>query len=198
MAENEGAAGASAAPKSGKVKTIVLIAIGVLALVGVSIGATLFLAGGDTSGDEEESAAEEQADTEKKTKKGKKGKKDKKTKGEGKDTDKEKKASLAVYLPLDPPFVVNFQNPQDARFLQVSMEVMTTDPAVIEDIKKHMPAIRDSVVMLLSSQTQQALTTHEGKEAVRGEVLSRIRKIMETSTGKPGVEALYFTGFVMQ
>jgi flagellar FliL protein len=194
MAENEDAEGAAAAaPKSGKGKTIALMAIGALALVGVSVGATLLLAGGSSGGDEAEAEEEPAADTEAKPeKKGKKSKKGKKGKEE------ETKPVQITYLALDPPFVVNFQGAQEARFLQVAMEVMARDPLPIEDVKKHMPAIRNSMVFLLSSQTQEALASAEGKEQLRAEALARIQKILQEYTGKPGVEAVYFTGFVMQ
>ena len=35
----------------------------------------------------------------------------------------------AAYLKFDPPFVVNFENRGQMRFLQVSIEAMTRDPA---------------------------------------------------------------------
>jgi flagellar FliL protein len=177
-------------------KTLLMIAGGVLLVVGISVGATLLLVGGNENANDEEAVAE--ADTAKNGKADKKSsKKDKKGK-KGKKDDKEDKSSAVVYLPLDPPFVVNFQNPQEARFLQVNMEVMARDAQVVEDVKKHMPAIRNSLVMLLSSQTQQALATPEGKEKIRGESLAAVQKILQEHTGKTGVEQVYFTGFVMQ
>jgi flagellar FliL protein len=186
---------APAAPKSGgKGKTIALIAIGALALVGVSIAGTVFLTHGNSGGDEEVAADEADADTAKTDKKSKKAKKGKKDKG----AKEEKKAAGVSYLPLEPPFVVNFQKPQEARFLQISMEVMTKEAGTIEDVKKHMPAIRNSIVLLLSSQTQEALATPEGKETLRAAALAEIQKILQEFAGKPAVEAVYFTGFVMQ
>lgn len=195
---------------SGKspIKTILLITFGALTLVGVSVIGTYFLtraaivsaiqaaeAQQDQNGDDE---AEE--DTDKKGKKGKKSKKGKKgKKGKKKNkAAKEKPSQPIVYLPLDPPFVVNFENSEEARFLQVSMEVMARDSDVLEAVKKHMPAIRNNLVLLLSSQEYKTLSSFAGKEAVRTAALAEIQKILNEYTGKPGVEAVYFTGFVMQ
>lgn len=194
--EDEESKPAKSASKLPPMKTLLMLVGGALLLAGVSIAATVYLVGGKGDTDDEGTVAE--ADTAKGDKADKKSaKKDKKGK-KGKKDGKDEKTATVLYLPLDPPFVVNFQNPQEARFLQVSMEVMARDPLVIEDVKRHMPAIRNSVVMLLSSQTQQVVATPDGKEKIRTEALAAVQKILQEYNGKPGVEQVYFTGFVMQ
>jgi len=196
--KEEGAEGEGKAKGAGgsKMKNMIILGAGAALLIGISVGTTMFLSGGDSHGDTEEATADESADadTKKTDKKGKKEKKGKKDKEKG----KKDEPVTTTYLPLDPPFVVNFESTQEARFLQVSMEVMAHEPSAIEDVKKHMPAIRNSLVLLLSSQNQKTLITLEGKEKVRAAALTAIQKILQEQTGKPGVEAVYFTGFVMQ
>lgn len=104
----------------------------------------------------------------------------------------------AMYVSLDPPFVVNFANSGNARFLQITVEIMTRNPQVEEQVKRHMPAIRNNLVMLFSSQTTESVSSLEGKEALREETLASIQEILEAETGDPGIEAVYFTSFVMQ
>jgi flagellar FliL protein len=103
-----------------------------------------------------------------------------------------------TYLPLDPPFVVNVSDGEDSRFLQVTMEAMTTRPEAAEAVKKHMPAIRGRLVLLLSEQPYASLTTTEGKEKLLSAALGEIRKVIARSGNGATVDALYFTGFVMQ
>lgn len=103
-----------------------------------------------------------------------------------------------IYHTLHPNFVVNFQNPNKARFLQVSVEVMAYSDDVIDQVKQHTAVIRNNLLMLFSSQDAQHLSTREGKEALRQEVLTEIQNILEEQTGAPGVEQAYFTSFVMQ
>lgn len=103
-----------------------------------------------------------------------------------------------TYVALDPPFVVNFDNPTVARFLQVKVQVMTRDPEVVKAIEEHMPAIRNSLVMLFSGQKYEEVATREGKERLRKQTLAEIQKVLEARIGKPGVEDVYFTAFVMQ
>jgi flagellar protein FliL len=104
----------------------------------------------------------------------------------------------AHYFSLDPPFIVNFTGESRARFLQVSIEGMTRDATVKEDITKHLPQVRNNIVLLLSGKTHNELNTPEGKADLRKQVLKEIQKILETETGKEGIEDVYFTSFVMQ
>jgi flagellar FliL protein len=105
----------------------------------------------------------------------------------------------AAYLKFDPPFVVNFENRGMVRFLQVSVEVMTRDPATAELIRMHDPKLRNDLLMLLGSQTYETISTREGKEKLRGEALQVVHDVITAEGGKPEtVEQLYFTSFVMQ
>jgi flagellar FliL protein len=94
--------------------------------------------------------------------------------------------------------VVNFSGDSDIRFLQVTVEVGTRDPEAVERVKEQRPAIRNSLVMLFSGQDPYVLNTREGKEKLRTDALSEIQKVMKAETGKPAVESVFFTSFVMQ
>ena len=103
-----------------------------------------------------------------------------------------------AYLPLAPPFLVNFEMQGKLRFLQVSVEVMSSEPSVIEAVQTHMPRLRNNVLMLLSDQTADTLVGREAKQKLRTQILAELRKDLLELTGDPGVEAVYFTNFVMQ
>jgi flagellar protein FliL len=105
----------------------------------------------------------------------------------------------AVYVKFDPPFVVNFEAKGLMRFLQVSIEVLTRDPATADMIKQHDPMLRNDLLMLLGSQTFETISTREGKEELRKEALAAVAKVIEKEGGDAkSVEQLYFTSFVMQ
>jgi flagellar protein FliL len=105
----------------------------------------------------------------------------------------------AQYLKFDPPFVVNFENRGMMRFLQVSVEVMTRDPATAELIRLHDPKLRNDLLMLLGGQTYETISNREGKERLRGEALKTVQDVITAEGGNPEkVEQLYFTSFVMQ
>lgn len=104
----------------------------------------------------------------------------------------------AIYLPIDPAFVVNFASQGKARFLQITVEVMTRDETVPDKVKLHMPVIRNNLMLLFSDQSYDSVSTLDGKESLRESALEVVQQILEEETGDPGVEAVYFTSFVMQ
>jgi flagellar FliL protein len=165
--------------KGGK-KALLFALIGLLLVAG---GAAAFFFIGGTDGAAEDTVAEESAS-------------DAETKPA-----KSADTRQAHYFSLDPAFVVNFQEQEHrgrARFLQVTIDAMTRDEAVLDAIKTHMPVIRNNLVLLLSRQTYEELVPHEGKERLRAEALAEIQSVLQEQIGKPGVEAVYFTSFVMQ
>jgi flagellar FliL protein len=105
----------------------------------------------------------------------------------------------ALYVALDPPFVVNFEAEQQVRFLQVTAQLMTRDPATVELLKANDPVVRNDLLLLFGNQQYAVVSTREGKEALRAQTLTAVRKIVASSGGKPEkLEAVYFTSFVMQ
>lgn len=107
-----------------------------------------------------------------------------------------------IYLPLDPPFVINFVHNGTLRYLQLAVSVMARDQAVLDRVKAHMPAIRNNLILLLSGQTYEQLGTREGKEQIRTQILGEISTILgagaASGSPKSTVEAVYLTAFVMQ
>ncbi len=151
--------------------------VGILIAAGSAVGA-LYLGGAFT--DEASNGSQE-------AKKGS-------SKAPGKGVDRKN----VFYHPLEPPFVVNFEDDNYVRFLQVGVQVMAYDEQVIEDVKKHMPVIRNNIVLLLSNQRYSDINTREGKEKLRAQALTEIQKVLKKHTGGKGIQEVYFTSFVMQ
>jgi flagellar FliL protein len=104
-----------------------------------------------------------------------------------------------LFVGLDPPFVVNFDAEQAVRFLQVAVQLETRDPATIELLKTNDPIVRNDLLLLFANQKYAQLSTREGKEALRGQALEAVRKVLAAAGGHPErLEAVYFTSFVMQ
>lgn len=107
-------------------------------------------------------------------------------------------ATPAHYLALDPPLVINFDDQGLLRYLQVNISVMARDGALIEAAKNHLPHIRNNLIVLFSGQDFSMLSSVEGKEKLRTLALEEIQSILRKEIGAPGIEAVYFTNFVMQ
>jgi flagellar FliL protein len=103
-----------------------------------------------------------------------------------------------LYTELGDAFVVNFGDGAHVRYLQVKIEAMTRDPEMQNAIRTHLPRIRNNLVFLLSAVDYPTISTVEGKEKLRDEALKQVQDVLKDETGKTGIEALYFTSFVIQ
>lgn len=166
----------------GGMMKIILLVNAVLLLIGIAVGLTIFL----MSGDDEKKV--QQADTEV-------------LQGEGEaEAEPEPKAPTGnpIYVPLNPAFVVNFENQDLVSFLQVDIQVMTYDAAVEQALKAHMPVVRNELLLLLGGKQYHEINTREGKRKLSQDAIKEIRRVLEEAGAPSGIEALYFTSFVMQ
>lgn len=163
------------APKKGS-KKLVIILVGVIAVLVLGLGgfAATFLLGGD-----EVDPAAPVAEV----------KKDK---------------TEAIYVKIrteggKPYFIANFTGDKGSqRFLQVYVEVRTRDEAVKEELGKHMPLIVSQLQMLFSSQSLRDMQTAEGRLRLQVQATEMIQALLKEEMGKPGIETVLFTNFVMQ
>lgn len=173
MAQDEGLdVGAEDGKKGGKKKLIIILVVALLVLGGGGAAAFFLLMGGD---DTEAAAQEETASA------------------EMVQTD-----GPAIYLEIDQPFVVDFMISGKQRYLQLNMTLKSRDQAQIDAVKIHMPLIRNSLVLLFSSQSFDELQTVAGKQALKTASIAAINQILTQETGAGGIEDVLFTNFVMQ
>ncbi|MES2819737.1 MAG: flagellar basal body-associated protein FliL [Pseudomonadota bacterium] len=164
------APGAEAKPAGkGKLKLIILIVVALLLAVGLSVGGTWFLLSKDKP--KEEAAVVESVPVGKQP---------------------------AIYEALMPAFVVNFNHQGRQRYMQVSVALMARDQVALDALKVHMPLLRNRLVMLFSGQDFAALITPVGKEMLRQQATASVQELALKETGKPAVEQVLFTNFVLQ
>jgi len=160
----------------GKKKLIIMIVVG-LVLVGLSVGGTLFalqMLGGDEAAEGGDPAAVE----------------------EGAPVEEVKLP--AIYFPLKPTIIVNFNARGRQRFLQAEVSLMVREEDVVAAIEEHSTMLQHGLLMLFSGQDYSELQTAEGKELLRQMALAEVQGMLEQEIGKPGVEQVLFTNFVMQ
>ncbi|WAC43617.1 flagellar basal body-associated protein FliL [Pseudomonas sp. SL4(2022)] len=162
------------AKPAGKMKLIIIIAIAVLLAVGLSAGGTWFFLSKKDDGAadkaKEEVAAEPAAPVK----------------------------QAAIYEELAPAFVVNFNHQGRARYMQVSVALMTRDQVALDALKIHMPVLRNRLVMLFSSQDFASLISPVGKEMLRQQATASVQELAEKEVGKVTVEQVLFTNLVLQ
>jgi flagellar FliL protein len=199
MADAKAADPAEAAPaKSDNSKLILIVVIGVLSMVLVGGGVATFFLLRD-KGDTEEVVAEEEPAEEESKPAEKAADKNKKEKDKGKKGKDAAPKGPALYISLEPPFVVNFTPGQPARFLQITAQIMTRDPATAQLLKDNDPLVRNDLLMLFATQTHEGISAPEGKETLRKQALDAVRNVVGAEGGTAAnVEAVYFTSIVMQ
>ncbi|QDC44330.1 flagellar basal body-associated FliL family protein [Methylophilus medardicus] len=185
---------AEAAPKSKK-KLIVILAV-VLALAGGGGAAAFFLMkkpdahqakdkhGEKAEKDEghEEGAAEEEAGEEEAA--------------EESGGHADPKTAL-TFVPFE-TFTVNLLPDPDDKFLQLDLTMEVKGAELAEKLKTQMPALRNRVLLLLTSKKASDIATPEGKAQLSEELLTELKKPLG-GHGKPlKITQVLFTSFVIQ
>lgn len=104
----------------------------------------------------------------------------------------------AIYLKMDPQLVVNFDAASEVKFLALDIEFMARDQAVLDDVQRNMPKIRNNLLMLIGNRDYKTLMSREGKDKLRLEALDEAKRVLKQETGSAKLEDLFFTSFVVQ
>ncbi|PHN21358.1 flagellar basal body-associated protein FliL [Pseudomonas sp. ICMP 460] len=152
----------------GKLKLILLIVLGLLLAIGASVGGTWYIMHNNAS--KPVPVAE--------------------TTGNVKQP--------AIFEPMLPAFVANFNQNGRTRYLQVSITLLARNQADLDALKVHMPVIRNNLVMLFSGQSFDSLASPVGQEMLRQKVTASVQEVAQKELGKVVVEQALFTNFVLQ
>jgi len=156
--------------KKGKLKLILIVVAGLLLAIGLSVGATWFIMHKAQNKPDEASVAAAAANTKKE----------------------------AIFEPLTPPFVVNYNVNGRQRYMQVSITMLARDHADLEALKVHMPVIRNNLVMMFSGLPFDTIATPVGMEMLRQKATASVQEVAQKELGKTVIDQLLFTNFVLQ
>ncbi|MBI5443086.1 MAG: flagellar basal body-associated FliL family protein [Deltaproteobacteria bacterium] len=179
-----------------KKKPIILIAAGVLVLLLAGGGFFAFRAfSGGKSSEKAEEKKEEHGEKKEVRAEEKHGAKE----NAGGEKDPKGGAEASVHSGMGPvfamePFTVNLADPGRPRYLKLVLQAEVEAPAAVDQLEGVKPKVRDSVLMLLCSKTAAEVTTVEGKETLRNEIIRRLNSFLSQAK----VTEVYFTDFVVQ
>jgi len=154
----------------GKKKMMMIIG-GVVLLIAIAGGVTFFLMSGDE-------ASADAAPTE--------------------DVVEEEPKGDPIYVEVKPVFTVNLDPNDPVSLLQVGIQILTYYEAVAEELKTHMPLIKNNLNTLFGSQKSADLRSPEGKEKFQKQVLETVQNVIDKYGSGGEVENIFFTDFVMQ
>lgn len=196
------------AKKPGKMKKVLLIAVGALLLLGGGAGAGLYFGGflsHDAKGPKEDPHRPKLVERSEKPEAA--------AEGEGAEakpaprvgtvyvesdqTKVDPKKYEAGYLALPENFTSNLMDGDG--FVQVGLSVSTYyDDRVFQNVKRHMVPIRSAVLMVLSTQDGAILSTPAGKVRLQKELTAAINKVLREKEGFGGIDNVYFANLVVQ
>jgi flagellar FliL protein len=89
----------------------------------------------------------------------------------------EEKKAAPVFAPLE-TFTVNLADTERERFLQTNISLEVRDAHIAEELKNYNPAIRNRLLILLSSQSSEKLASAEGKEQLAGQIVTQVNGVL--------------------
>jgi len=203
--------------KKGPLVKIILIVVGVLLLIGLSVGGTLFATGFFSKKPKEAVDAqldklEGQGDGHAPAGDGHGG--EKKDDGHGKKDDHGKPAADAPqkelaspegeaerwkfnYYALEKPLLSNVAGSR--KVMQVTLTIMTHyDDRVIKNVKTHELALRAGILDVMRQKTESDLLKPDFRKALAEDVKLVINSLLEKYEGFGGIEDVMFTEFIVQ
>lgn len=83
------------------------------------------------------------------------------------------KKKARTYATLE-PFTVNLADPGGERFVQLSIALEMADSAASNSVTSNIPAVRNAVLLLLSTKTSQDLLSVDGKTHLASEIATAV------------------------
>jgi flagellar FliL protein len=98
-----------------------------------------------------------------------------------------------------PSFVATLQSTDGkSHYMQVYVEAKSRDQIVADTLTLHMPLIVARLNNLFATQSFDELMSIEGKHKLQDASNELVKGILQEKIGRPGIEQILFTNFVMQ
>lgn len=105
-----------------------------------------------------------------------------------------------VYYGFDPDIVTNYvtENRRTLGYLRVSVELMLPSRDMLKTIEYHEPLILDTIIGILSKQSEEKVKSLHGREEIRVIILEQLQQVLRRETGQPMVQDVLFTKYLYQ
>ena len=109
----------------------------------------------------------------------------------------DKKKAARVFVTLE-PFIVNLADRESERYAQVGVVLEVENKETEAQMTAKMPAVRNEILLLLSSKQAEEVSSREGKEQLAKEIVVASNKILETTPATNTIERVNFTHLIIQ
>jgi flagellar FliL protein len=91
--------------------------------------------------------------------------------------------------------VVNLADDGDMpRYLKVEFDLELRPGSLVEEVEAKKTELRDAIIVLLTSKRSRDLTSIEGKDRMRDEIITRVNSRLQSAT----VNRVFFKEFIIQ
>lgn len=112
--------------------------------------------------------------------------------------DNEVASKSSAYVSLSEPMALNLSGGKRPTLLQISADVLVSDADAESKIKTHVPAIRHSLIMLLSEQKAGDIKSPTKREEIRQQATARVKGLMAELADSQDVSEVLFSSILVQ
>ena len=107
-------------------------------------------------------------------------------------------AGSTAYISLGKPLVLNLSSSKRLTFLQISADVLISDAGAEDTIKTHIPAMRHSLILLLSEQKASDIKSTSKREEIRKQLTAQVKQVIADLSGSKDVSDVLFSSILVQ
>ena len=109
-----------------------------------------------------------------------------------------KASTSTAYISLGEPIVLNLSGKNRLSFLQISADVLVSNSGAEETVKYHVPAIRHSLIMLLSGQKAVDIKSPVKREEIRQQLTTQVKQVIAELSGNDDISDILFSDILVQ
>ena len=82
------------------------------------------------------------------------------------------------YLHIKPVLVVNYGGTGKVKYIKAEISLRVESNKAAQEVSHHMPLIRDTLIILISSMTDEQMASNDGKELMRTQALAKLNEVL--------------------
>lgn len=105
----------------------------------------------------------------------------------------------SAYVSLGDAMVLNLSsNRNQTTFLQIKTDILLNSSDAVEIIETHIPAIRHSLIVLLSEQKDIDIKTPAKREEIRMQATTQVKELIAKLSGNEDIADVLFSSILVQ
>lgn len=115
------------------------------------------------------------------------------------DAEEEAPKTNSAYVSLGKSMVLNLSSQKKKiTFLQISADALIDDDSNQQLVETHIPAMRHTLIVLLSEQSDNDMKSSTKREALRQQATAEVKSLITELTGQDLVSDLLFSSILVQ